>query len=105
MAVVLLQQKDEQAAGVDLLGARDRGMHDRLLKTRSKPADGSGSTPRRRDRLERFGQDLVDLRAERSMSRHRSPAAPRLRLVRNREQKMLETDGIMAAIGGQPEAR
>ena len=105
VAFLLLQHEDEQAAGVDLLRARHRRVHDGLLddaieSDRRLGLDRTGS----RNRRECLRQHFVDLLAQRveiDAAGREQPA--RLRLVGDRAQQMLEADGVVAAVGRQAE--
>jgi hypothetical protein len=105
VAFLLLEDEDEQAAAVHVLRARHRGVHHRLLDhaveaERRLRLDGGGGRHGRKC----LEQHLVELRLEEiDMRAAGGQDAPRLRLLGNREQQVLQPDGIVAPVGRQAE--
>ena len=105
VAFLFLQDEDEQASGVDMLRARHRRVNDRLLN-HAIEGDGRLRFDRRGrgDRRERLGEHFVHLLAQRievDAACRKQRAC--LRLVGDRAQQVLEADGVVPAIGGEPE--
>jgi hypothetical protein len=105
MAFVLLEDEHEQAAAVDVTCARDRRVHDRLLDDPVEAKRRLGlDARRRRHGGKRLRQHLVHLFLQ-DVELHAAGRehAPRLWLVDNRQQQMLEADGVVTPVGGEPE--
>ena len=102
VTVLFLEKEDEQASALDVLRARRDGVHHRLLnhavesERRLRLDDG-----RRGDWSERLREHVGQLAAEDvEVSATGCQHAPRLRLVGDRQQQVLEPDLLMTTIGG-----
>jgi hypothetical protein len=105
MTILLLEEEDEQAAALDVLGARRHGVHHRLLNDAIESKRGFRfDDGRAHDRSERLGENVGELTPQHlDVGAAGCQDAPRLRLVRDREEQMFEPDFFVAPIGRQAE--
>ena len=101
MTVFLLEQEDQQAATLDVLGARRDGVHHRLLHDAFESERRFGLDDcRGHDRGEGLREHVRKLAAKHFEVRAaRGQHAPRLRFVGDREKQVLEPDFFMTTIG------
>ena len=101
VAVLFLQEKDQQASTLDVFRARRHGVHHRLLNHAVEAERRLRFDDRRRRyRSECAGKHVRQLPAQHvevrtTVRQH----APRLRLVRDRKEQVLEPDLLMTTVG------
>ena len=105
VTVFLLKQEHEQASALDVLRARRDGVHHRLLndavesQRRLRLDDG-----RCGDRSERLGEDIGQLATEYvQLGTTRREHTPRLWLVGDGQQQVLEPNLFVSTVGGDAE--
>ena len=105
VAVVFLEQEDEQRPALHLLGTRRGGVHDGPLDHAIEADRGLGlHGPASRHRRERALQHVVEVVAQRrEVDATGLQQAQGQRILEQRREQVLEADEIVPAIGGQPE--
>ena len=105
VALFLAQDEHQQAAAVHVRGARHRGVHHRLLhdaveaKRRFRLDRARGGHGRKRLRQHLLELPLHDVHVRAAGDQN----PPRLRLVGDGDEQMLEANGVVPKVGRQPE--